>query len=559
MTKQSHYNVGIYVRLSQEDERAGESLSIENQKKMLTEYVSKQFDWTLVEICEDDGYSGTTFDRPGIKKILDDAMSGKIDLILCKDLSRFGRNYIEVGQYVDYIFPSSNIRFIALNDNVDTLDRNSTAMDLMPIMNLFNEWHAANTSKKIRAVMVSNAKQGKYHAPIAPFGYIVGDTENRLPVVDETNAPYVRMMYKMRSEGASSPQIAKALNAQGVITPSDYTYQRLGKPNPYISNHLWNAAMVRDILENPIYKGAVVSQKYTTVSYKNHKKYIKDSDEWIVIEDAFEPIVNKELWDKVQEVNRSCSHGKVTKSGIILPLTGLMYCSDCGSKLKNNTTFHTSKKRGKYKIVSYICNKYANHGKEACSSHHILQRVIEGLVLADIRARASRVIEDEDGERQRYMAIKTSQRKQQTEDESRLLKQAESRLAELDTIISKTYEERMLGKLPEDLSTKMLEKYSAEQKELSAQAEQYRKSKVQAQQDEQDVEKFIQRLKKWADVECLTRELAMDLIEFIVVYARPEEYGTPRSIDIYYKFINAPLADGRNLLLPQNCVEIHQS
>ena len=235
MTRQSTYNVGIYVRLSQEDMREGESLSIENQKKMLIDYVCQQAGWNLVEVCEDDGYSGTNFDRPGIKQILDDAKSGKINLILVKDLSRFGRNYIEVGQYIDYIFPSFNIRFIALSDNVDTLDRNSTAMDMMPIVNLFNEWHAASTSKKIRAVMVTNAKQGKYHTPVAPFGYLVGDTENRLPVVDETNAPYVRMMYKMRSEGASSPQIAKALNAQGVITPSDYTYKRLGKPNPYIS------------------------------------------------------------------------------------------------------------------------------------------------------------------------------------------------------------------------------------------------------------------------------------------------------------------------------------
>ena len=190
---------------------------------MLMEYVSKQTGWNLVEIYEDDGYSGTDFNRPGVQKLLDDARSGKINLILCKDLSRFGRNYIEVGQYVDYVFPSFNIRFIALSDNVDTLERNSTAMDMMPIVNLFNEWHAASTSKKIRAVMVSNAKQGKYHAPVAPFGYLVGDTEDRLPVVDETNAPHVRMMYKMRSEGASSPQIAKALNAQGVITPSDYT------------------------------------------------------------------------------------------------------------------------------------------------------------------------------------------------------------------------------------------------------------------------------------------------------------------------------------------------
>lgn len=559
MTKQSHYNVGIYVRLSQEDERAGESISIENQKKMLTEYVRKQADWSLAKIYEDDGYSGTTFDRPGVQKMLDDAKTGKINLIICKDLSRFGRNYIEVGQYIDYIFPSFNIRFIALNDNVDTANSNSASMDMMPMINIFNKWHAASTSKKIRAVMASNAKQGKYHAPVAPFGYLVGDTEERLPVVDEPNASYVRMMYKMRSEGASSPQIAKALNAQRVITPSDYTYQRLGKPNPYISNHLWNASMVRDILENPIYKGSVVSQKYTTVSYKNHKKFIRDSDEWVVIEDAFEPIVDKELWDKVQEVNDSCSHGKVTKSGVILPLGGLMYCADCGAKLKNNTTFHESKKRGKYKLVTYICNTYANHGKEVCSSHSILQRIIEGLVLEDIRARAKRVIEDEDGERQRYLAIKADERKQQSNDELRLLKQAETRLAELDTIISKTYEERMLGKLPEDLSAKMLEKYTAEQRELSEKAEQWRKSSRQAEQDSQDVEQFIQRLKKWSNVECLTRELCLDLIEFIVVYARPEKSDTPRKIDIYYKFISKPLADSRNLLLPQNCVEIHQS
>ena len=156
--------MGIYVRLSQEDMRKGESLSIENQKKMLTDYVSQQAGWNLVWIYEDDGYSGTNFDRPGVRQLLDDAKSGKINLILCKDLSRFGRNYIEVGQYIDYIFPSFNIRFIALSDNVDTLDRNSTAMDLMPIMNLFNEWHAANTSKKVRSVLAQNAKEGKYIA-----------------------------------------------------------------------------------------------------------------------------------------------------------------------------------------------------------------------------------------------------------------------------------------------------------------------------------------------------------------------------------------------------------
>lgn len=176
-----------------------------------------------------------------------------------------------------------------------------------------------------------------------------------------------------------------------------------------------------------------------------------------------------------------------------------------------------------------------------------------------LELRAKRVIEDEDGERQRYLAIKVDERKQQSNDELRLLKQAESRLAELDTIISKTYEERMLGKIPEDLSAKMLEKYAAEQRELNEQADKLRESSRQAEQDIQDVERFIQRLKNWNDAPCLTRELCLDLIEFIVVYARPEDRNAPRKIGIYYKFISKPLADSRNLLLPQNCVETHQS
>ena len=183
MTKQSNYNAGIYVRLSQEDERAGESLSIENQKMILTKYVTEQ-GWTLVDVYVDDGYSGTDFNRPAVMQLLEDAKNGKINLIICKDLSRFGRNYIEVGQYVDYIFPTYNIRFIALNDNVDTANQNSAAMDMMPIVNIFNEWHCASTSKKIKAVIEANARAGKYRTTFAPYGYVKGDDPKHLPVVD---------------------------------------------------------------------------------------------------------------------------------------------------------------------------------------------------------------------------------------------------------------------------------------------------------------------------------------------------------------------------------------
>lgn len=207
MSKQTIYNVGIYVRLSQEDMRAGESLSIENQKLILTKYVKEQ-GWNISDIYVDDGYSGTDFNRPGVSRLLEDAKTGKINLIIVKDLSRFGRNYIQVGQYIDYIFPTYNIRFIALSDNVDTANKDTSAMDMMPIVNLFNEWHAASTSKKIKAVIEANCRAGKYRATAAPYGYIKGDNEMHLPVVDEPAASVVRRIFKMRSQGISPRHIA---------------------------------------------------------------------------------------------------------------------------------------------------------------------------------------------------------------------------------------------------------------------------------------------------------------------------------------------------------------
>ena len=194
--------VGIYVRLSKDDERQGESLSIENQKLILERYVNEQ-GWILVDTYIDDGYSGTTFDRPGVQRLLEDAKIGIIDTIIVKDLSRFGRNYIHVGQYIDYIFPMYNIRFMALNDNVDTANSNSSGMDMMPIMNVFNEWHAANTSKKIRAVIEASVKSGNYRSSRAPYGYIRGKEGKHLPVIDEPAAKNVRRIFDMRASGIS--------------------------------------------------------------------------------------------------------------------------------------------------------------------------------------------------------------------------------------------------------------------------------------------------------------------------------------------------------------------
>ena len=225
MAKQTIYNAGIYVRLSQEDMRAGESLSIEHQKLILTKYVREQ-GWNLVDTYVDDGFSGTDFNRPSVQRLLSDAQTGRINLIICKDLSRFGRNYIEVGQYIDYIFPLHNIRFIALNDNVDTANRDSNAMEMMPVINLFNEWHASSTSKKIKAVNLANAKAGKYTCANAAYGYTKADDEKHTPIIDPEAAEVVRRIFKLRSQGMSPRAIGDQLNAENIPLPSDYRCQK---------------------------------------------------------------------------------------------------------------------------------------------------------------------------------------------------------------------------------------------------------------------------------------------------------------------------------------------
>lgn len=290
--KQKNYIAGLYLRLSQEDERQGESVSIDDQRTMLRKYAEERG----IEIHDeyiDDGVSGTTFDRPEVQRLLDDAKTGVINTIIVKDLSIFGRNYIEVGQYVDYVFPTFGIRFIAIQDNVDTENRDSNAMEMMPTMNVFNEWHAANTSKKIRAVKKANAKEGICTAKKASYGYKMGMDKKRAPVIDEETAPIVRRIFKMYASGISPMKIAEVLNKEGIPSPAVYAYSQTGqKPNAV---GIWTAVTIREMLNKIIYIGHMPQLSWTSYSYKNHKRFRKDEKEWTVVYNTHEPIISQEL------------------------------------------------------------------------------------------------------------------------------------------------------------------------------------------------------------------------------------------------------------------------
>ncbi|MDE6727786.1 MAG: recombinase family protein, partial [Oscillospiraceae bacterium] len=460
MSKQTIYNVGIYVRLSQEDMRAGESLSIENQKLILTKYVTEQ-GWNIWDIYVDDGFSGTDFNRPGVTRLLEDAKTGKINLIIVKDLSRFGRNYIQVGQYIDYIFPTYNIRFIALSDNVDTANKDTSAMDMMPIVNLFNEWHAASTSKKIRAVVEANAKAGKYRTTLAPYGYVKGTDEKKLPVVDEPAASVVRRIFIMRSQGISPRHIADRLNEEKIPIPSDYYYAKIGKPNPRRTSHLWSAEAIRQLINNPTYLGHLVQMKTTTVSYKNHKTVKKDPSEWVIVYNTHEPLVSQEIWDKCREVEASVSQGKRNKDGYVAALSGLMFCADCGEKMRlgwNNTRHQRGGPREYYRH-NFNCGRYNRNGKIACRSHYIKMKDINALVLADIRSMAALALEDEEFARKQFLSKKEQINSKQTAEEQKRLHDGQYRLSELEKLIPSIYEDKVLGKIPEDVCVSLLEKY----------------------------------------------------------------------------------------------------
>lgn len=425
MAKQTIYNAGIYVRLSQEDMRAGESLSIENQKLILTKYVKEQ-GGNLVDTYVDDGLSGTDFDKPAVQRLLSDAQSGKINLISCKDLSRFGRNYI---------------RFIALNDNVDTASKDTSALDMMPIVNLFNEWHAASTSKKIKAVIEANAKADKYRTTCAPFGYTKGDDPNHLPVIDSEAAPIVRNIFEMRASGISPHHIADKLNEDGVPIPSDYYYVKLGKPNPRRTRHMWSPETVRQILHNYTYLGHLVQLRTRTVSYKNHKVIKNDEEDMIVVKNTHEPIVSQELWDRVREMEQSVSQGKRNSDGYVANLSGLIYCQDCGNKVRlcwNNTHHQRGGPREFYRH-NFNCTSYLKYGKRYCPSHYIKMKDMERIVLEDIRSLTQLVVEDEEKAKAEFLARKAKHHEEQYSVDTKKLTEGRYRLQELDTLIQNIY------------------------------------------------------------------------------------------------------------------------
>lgn len=528
--KQKHYIAGLYYRLSQEDERQGESVSIDNQRTILRKYAEER-GFEIHDEYIDDGISGTTFQRPEVQRLLDDAKTGVINTIIVKDLSRFGRNYIEVGQYVDYVFPAFGIRFIAIQDNVDTENRDSGAMEMMPIMNVFNEWHAANTSKKIRAVRRSNAKEGIYTAKKASYGYKMGTDKKRAPVIDEETAPIVKRIFEMYASGMSPRKISEILNLEGIPSPATYAYTQSGqKPKPNVVG-LWTAVTIREMLNKIIYIGHMPQLRWTSLSYKNHKRFRKDESEWTVVYNNHEPIISQELWDKVQERKKSVAQGRKTKIGFTHPLSGFLFCSDCGNKMK----LCTSVSRKGTRLYHFDCGYHLRYGKAYCFSHYIAASALEEIVLGDIREMAQRIVLDEKAVREDFIRHNAELADQAIKSAKKELQAKRKRTEELSRLMQVAYEDRVRGKMPEDICIGFIQKYSDEQKKLETEIAETEAKLTETENTIQSADEFIRNIKKYLEAPELSREMCYELIDRIIIGGSPKTTGKEREIDIVYK------------------------
>lgn len=532
MKKQQHYKAALYCRLSVDDGNFGGSVSIETQKILLEQYC-KDHKITDYKFYCDDGCSGTNFDRPSFKKMLSDIDEGKINLVIVKDLSRFGRNYVEAGMYVQR-FTDSNIRFIAADDNYDSLVNSDDL--LFPIKNVVNEMYARDVSKKTKAAKKAKARDGQFIGSKAPFGYKIDPNDCHHLIVDEPAAQVVKRIFRLASEGVGYNKMAKIFREEKVLTP--IAYFNLNNPDYFKSDYWrkefdWHVTSIRAILNNEVYLGKLVYGKQRNKSMKSKEKVRNPKEDWIVVENCHEPIITQELWDTVHKI-LNAKH-RPAKAGEVQMFAGLLYCSDCGHCL---TYSQKQRKDGSYH-GAYSCWMYKTHGKEYCASHYITFDTIYELVLIDIQRNLFQYRKNTDKFKSILSRKYQSDSQKQAEQITLEYEQKQKRCEELDKIISRLYEDNVLGRIGDERYESMSQSYELEQVEIKK-ALPILKSKIDELKRQSDcADNFINVIKKYTIIDKLDAAILNELIDKIVVHHKEqaEDGRTFQQIEIYYRFV----------------------
>ena len=498
----------------------------------------------------DDGWSGTNFDRPDWKRMLADIEDGTVGCVIVKDMSRIGRNYLEVGFYTEVLFRKKNVRFIAISNNVDSA-LNDGSNEFAPFLNIMNEWYVRDTSRKIKSVLHNKGMDGKHLTSNAIYGYKKDPDDPDHWIIDEEAATVVRRIYQLIIEGNGPMQVARILKDEKVERPSYYlAKQGLGTcrgscdmNRPYT----WTATTISDLVRKPEYMGHTVNFRTKKLSYKDKNSVHNSPEDWIIFENTQEAIVDEETWLTVQKI-RETKH-RPTKKGDINPLTGLVYCADCGAKMFNHRTGGYEKKdkngnpTGKYTNAqdNYTCSTYSkvkSKFENRCTQHHVHTDVIRDLLLEVMKATSTYVMEHESEFIEKVRSATELQQESEVKAVKKRLSREQKRIKELNTLIKKIYEDNVNGKLSDKQFEMLLADYETEQSELELSVDALEKALNDYQDNADNVDKFIELVHRYTDFTELTTPMIHEFVDKIVVHEADKSTGDRiQQIDIYLKYV----------------------
>lgn len=525
MQRQQEEITALYCRLSQDDGREGESNSIVNQKEYLFKY-AKEHGFPNPTYYVDDGYTGTNFNRPSFKKMSEDIDKGLVTTVIVKDLSRFGRNYIEVGSYSEIIYPEAGVRFIAIMDNVDTGSLESN--EFAAFTNLFNEWYPKSTSKKVKEVKKAKGLAGE-HLGAPPYGYLRNPDDNTRWLVDEEAAAVVRRIFSLCMQGNGMSAIATILWEEKVLTPSAYKASKgVGVARVSENPYCWKPSAVAAILENVAYIGCTESFKSTRLGFKSKKRIPTAKEMRAYIENAHTPIIDREVWDKVQMIREN--KRRPTKSGITSMFSGLLYCADCGAKLSLATA---------NRYTHFRCSQYKRTSRtQNCTQHYIREDALNQLVLKQLQHFLSYLQQFERVFIRQQIDTTLAERRYELSAKQKQIEKDEKRMDELDRLFRKIYEDNVNGKLNDERFYKLSDGYEAEQEQLKQEIESLTAEVSEADMETTNVSKLIAVTKKYTRIDELTPEILNAFVDKIVIHEREKKDGKrTQQIDIYYSYV----------------------
>ena len=527
------YNTALYMRLSRDDENFGDSVSIETQRTILQQF-ARENGLHVVSEYIDDGWSGTNFERPNFKRMMDDVEAGRINCIVTKDLSRFGREHVMMDYYLEFYFPEKKVRYVAVSDNEDT---EKGLSDFVPFKNLFNEWFAKDTSRKVKTALHAKFAAGERTFAYAPLGYIRHPEIKNSIAIDEETRWIIEKIFDLAFHGAGAAKITKTLVEEEVPCAGWLNYKRYGtfahiyEGQPSEKAYAWTVAQVKSILKDETYIGNSVHNKQTNISYKNKKKVRKPQEEWFRVENTHEAIISKEVFEQVQE--QIANRRRQQKDATTQIFSGLVKCADCGWSMRFGTN-----RQNKTPYSHFTCSQYGQ-GLKQCSSHYIRYDTLYTYVLARVRDWTRQAQEDEQALLQNLLKGGDKERALASKKQTAELAKAEKRKAEVDRLFAKMYEDWAAERITAYNFNMMSQKYQTEQQELVAKIERLKADLSAEQKTVTDAEKWIALLKQYSNPTELTAELLNALIEKIVVHeaTTAEDGMRDQNIDIYYRFI----------------------